>query len=197
MNTTVLVIFNALMFFLLILFVFVIPAIQLKRKGIKSYHFSSHDNAHNFNGKLIKLIFVLIALPMILFFIHPLSLNFFKPFKIEAFVPIGILLTIMGFFWTLFAQKSMSDSWRVGIDENSSNELKKNDAFLLSRNPVYLGMMVMLLGHFIVLNSLFHLMLLFFSWAVLSLQIRLEEEFLLKKHGDEYRAYCLEVRRWI
>jgi len=197
MNSTVLVSFNSFMFLLLIVFVFLIPAIKLKRLGIQSFHFSAVDNAHNFNGKLIKIIFLLIAFPLILFYINQSTLIFFKPFHLDALAPIGILLTIMGFFWTLFAQKSMNESWRVGIDEKTSSELKKSDAFLLSRNPVYLGMLVMLFGHFLTMNSLYHLMLLFFSWAVLSLQIRLEEEFLLKKHGDEYQRYCQEVRRWL
>lgn len=197
MNSTVLVSFNVFMFFFLLIFVFLLPAFKLKQKGITSFHFSAEDNAHNFNGKLIKLIFLLISLPLILFFINPHSFNFFKPFHLDALAPVGILLTIIGFFWTIFAQKSMHESWRVGIDEKTSSTLIKNDAFLLSRNPVYLGMLVMLFGHFLILNSLYHLMLLFFTWAILSLQIRLEEEFLMKKHGDEYLKYCEEVRRWL
>lgn len=197
MNSTVLVSFNSIMFLLLIVFVFLIPALKLKQQGIQSFHFGADDSAHNFNGKLIKIIFLLIALPLILYYLNPSSLNFFNRFQLDALAPIGILITMMGFFWTLFAQKSMSESWRVGIDEKTSSELKKSDAFLLSRNPVYLGMLVMLFGHFLTMNSLYHLMLLFFSWAVLSLQIRLEEEFLLKKHGDEYQRYCQEVRRWL
>jgi protein-S-isoprenylcysteine O-methyltransferase Ste14 len=33
--------------------------------------------------------------------------------------------------------------------------------------------------------------------VILQVQVRLEEEFLIKIHGDEYNVYKNKVRRWI
>ncbi|MFK7887205.1 MAG: isoprenylcysteine carboxylmethyltransferase family protein [Gammaproteobacteria bacterium] len=70
--------------------------------------------------------------------------------------------------------------------------------FRYSRNPMYLGMLLILTGWAVWLGQPLNLLLL--VWFVLSintLQIRPEELALEAKFGDDYRAYCARVRRWI
>ena len=66
------------------------------------------------------------------------------------------------------------------------------------RNPLYVGNIAMLLGVGIMANSLVYVVIvipvfLFVYQAI----VRAEEDFLLKKFGAGYDAYCKQVNRWI
>jgi len=67
-----------------------------------------------------------------------------------------------------------------------------------SRNPMYLGLTLVLLAWAIYLGSIvaFFLLPLFLAY-IQRFQIRPEERILAEKFGDEYTAYQLRVRRWI
>lgn len=67
-----------------------------------------------------------------------------------------------------------------------------------SRNPMYLGLLVMLLGLFLVLGSVTPLvMLLVFETIISTRFIDPEERALESRYGDKYRRYKATVRRWI
>jgi protein-S-isoprenylcysteine O-methyltransferase Ste14 len=54
-----------------------------------------------------------------------------------------------------------------------------------------------MIGLFLVLPNALSILVLSEGWLVLQIQIRLEEEHLVKVHGDEYEKYLHQVRRWI
>ena len=67
-----------------------------------------------------------------------------------------------------------------------------------SRNPMYLGMLLMLCGWAVWLAQPLNVLLLgAFVWLINTLQILPEEAILLDKFGEDYRSYCAQVRRWI
>ena len=70
--------------------------------------------------------------------------------------------------------------------------------YRFSRNPIYLGMTLTLLGWGLVLGSLGALLLvpLFPPW-IERLFIRTEEAMLEDQFGDAYRAYAARTRRWL
>ena len=68
----------------------------------------------------------------------------------------------------------------------------------LSRNPIYLGMFIGLIGLAIALNTLWLLFLLLpFVFVIRYGVVAREEVYLERKFGDEYRAYRSRVRRWL
>ncbi|MFK8014353.1 MAG: isoprenylcysteine carboxylmethyltransferase family protein [Gammaproteobacteria bacterium] len=70
--------------------------------------------------------------------------------------------------------------------------------FRYSRNPMYLGMLLMLCGWALwlaqPLNVVFPAL---FVWIINRSQIRPEELVLAEKFGDDYQQYCQAVRRWV
>jgi protein-S-isoprenylcysteine O-methyltransferase Ste14 len=70
--------------------------------------------------------------------------------------------------------------------------------FRVSRNPMYLGMVCILIGLSICLASLTPLVVmpLFASWLTVQFIVP-EEQGLVKLFGDAYRAYKTKVRRWV
>ena len=78
-----------------------------------------------------------------------------------------------------------------------ATELVARGLFARSRNPIFLGMRVSLLGFFFLLPNAVTLLTLVLGEVLVQLQVRLEEDFLTKAQGDAYRAYCRRVRRWL
>jgi protein-S-isoprenylcysteine O-methyltransferase Ste14 len=67
-----------------------------------------------------------------------------------------------------------------------------------SRNPLYLGLALVLLGAAIFLGSLTPFLVVpAFMVAVAAAFIRREEAALRAAFGDQYREYCRRVRRWL
>ena len=69
--------------------------------------------------------------------------------------------------------------------------------FGFSRNPIYLGMALILVAWALWLAAPFAwLGVLLFVVVITRWQIVPEEEILLNKFGEPYRLYCQKVRRW-
>ena len=67
-----------------------------------------------------------------------------------------------------------------------------------TRNPIYVGMMVGLVGLAIAFDSLWVLVMLAPFWLVIRYGIvAREEDYLGRKFGDAYWGYCARVRRWL
>ena len=108
---------------------------------------------------------------------------------------IGVVLCIISLVWTVIAQWQMGKSWRIGIDQKHKTELKTSGLFAVSRNPIFLGMIITLAGCFLVLPNAVTLLVAAAGYLLIQIQIRLEEEFLSHSHGLEYKQYMQTVRR--
>ncbi|MFY8191279.1 MAG: methyltransferase family protein [Bacteroidia bacterium] len=101
------------------------------------------------------------------------------------------------YFIIYFAQKHMKNSWRIGIDNETKTELVTSGLFGLSRNPIFFGMILSLIGLFLSTPNAFTALFLILGYVLIQIQIRLEEEFLMKEHGEKYLRYKQKVRRLI
>ena len=67
-----------------------------------------------------------------------------------------------------------------------------------SRNPIYMAMVVALVGSAVWFgNATAFLPLIGFFWIISSQFIAMEEQMLIDRFGDEYRDYRDKVRRWL
>lgn len=82
------------------------------------------------------------------------------------------------------------------IDNTST--LVTSGMYRLTRNPMYLGLLLLLIGWAILLGSLTPFLLLpLFIWVINSQQIQHEERVLEEKFGEFYIEYKEKVRRWL
>ncbi|MEP2735922.1 MAG: isoprenylcysteine carboxylmethyltransferase family protein [Erythrobacter sp.] len=80
----------------------------------------------------------------------------------------------------------------------STVKIVQHGVFSFSRNPMYLGMLLILGGIACYLgNPLNALVLTGFIVIISRVQIKPEERALLAKFGDDYQAYLASVRRWV
>jgi protein-S-isoprenylcysteine O-methyltransferase Ste14 len=109
----------------------------------------------------------------------------------------GLLVSFYGF--TIMGRSR--DSFRknnISLEFGESERLITKGIYKYSRNPMYLGMAILLLGFGICFMNLFALLLPFvFVFLVNSMHVPIEEKLLEDKFGDEYLAYKARVRRWI
>ena len=101
----------------------------------------------------------------------------------------GVILLLASLVWTVLAQAQMGHSWRIGIDYEHRTPLVRSGIFKFSRNPIFLGMMLTLLGLFLIVPNTLTLLSLVMGVVLIQIQVRLEEEFLAQTHGEEYERY--------
>lgn len=180
---------------------FVLPTYRVwKRTGVNPVTFGGSDNAHDYIGRIFKILMAALALIVFVFAFAPGIYNFLLPVawlenRIVQFAGIGLLLLSLG--WTVLAQIQMGNSWRIGIDEENKTALVRAGLFRFSRNPIFLGMIISLLGFFLTIPNALTLLLLVLGFVLIQIQVRLEEEFLSALQGEEYAAYRRQVRRWL
>lgn len=128
-------------------------------------------------------------------------LNYFFPIKkliSYPYILFGILLIIIGIIlniwaWALFVKnKTTQNPYKI------PDLLVVEGVYKVTRNPMYLGMLVILLGIAVLLGSLmgFIIPIIFFiiiNWFF----IPIEEINMKKKFDDKYIEYKTNVRRWI
>ncbi len=79
-----------------------------------------------------------------------------------------------------------------------SSSLVATGAYSITRNPMYLSLLLALIGWAIYLSNVLPFMLLPFFIAYLNrFQIRPEERALASLFGSEFEEYCKRVRRWL
>lgn len=84
------------------------------------------------------------------------------------------------------------------IKPQSSSALVVSGIYGVSRNPIYLGMLLMLLGWAVWLDNLLALAVLpLFILYLNRFQIQPEERALAALFGTDFQSYCTQVRRWI
>lgn len=181
--------------------VFILPSVRTYRKtGINPVTFSSKDTAHDYSGFMMKLCTLLLVIMVFIFSFSEKAYLYFVPIsylEITAVSIFGFVIIHLALLWIIIAQIHMGVSWRIGIDETNKTDLITSGLFSLSRNPIFLGILVNILGLFLVLPNALSFALLIAIYIVVQVQVRLEEEFLKRTNESRYSHYYSNVRRWI
>lgn len=183
------------------LFVFVIRSILLKLKtGVNPVSFNRRDDAHGYNGKVFTVISFMELIVVGIYAFKIEWYNYLLPFwylESDTMYIIGWGFLILSLIAVLIAQSQMANSWRIGIDEKNKTKLVTKGLFSISRNPIFLGIMMANIGLFLVIPNTFTLLIISLSAISINTQIRLEEEFLRGEFENDYLEYAKKVRRWI
>lgn len=111
---------------------------------------------------------------------------------------IGVLFLILGGILNLLADRDFKHFGTTVKPFEYSTKLITNGVFSFSRNPMYLGMVLILLGESILFGSLSpFLVTIVFMLILYFIFIKIEEEMLLEKFNGDYADYKNKVRCWI
>ncbi|WP_346856878.1 methyltransferase [uncultured Draconibacterium sp.] len=181
--------------------IFVIPSYtNYKRTGVNPFQFSKEETAINYVGKAYKLISFMAFVTVLINAFIPEVMNYFNTveyLQTNILYWLGFSLLYFSFIWIYIAQRNMDDEWRIGIDNKNKVKLITKGLFRISRNPIFFGIILMFVGLFLIIPNTITAIILFTGIIVIQIQVRLEEEFLLKELGEEYWNYRKKVKRWL
>ena len=136
---------------------------------------------------------IFIILGVVLHLLFPVIKLVHFPWILAGLIFIGV-----GGLFNLFADMDFKKTGTTVKPFGESTELMTNGVFKYSRNPMYLGMGLTLIGEAVLLGSITPFISAFVFFVMLDrLFINIEEENLTRTFGEKYKSYINKVRRWI
>jgi protein-S-isoprenylcysteine O-methyltransferase Ste14 len=137
--------------------------------------------------------FIALSAGVILHWVLPVSQFIPWPYRILGCLPMGI-----GGWITLWTDQMFKQRGTTVKPHERPSTLVTNGPYAFSRHPMYLGMILILVGIAILLGSITAFLApIIFAYAMQVKFIPLEEKSMAGVFGDEYAAYRRKVRRWI
>jgi protein-S-isoprenylcysteine O-methyltransferase Ste14 len=136
---------------------------------------------------------ILLVLPVLSHYLFPLMIIVPKPYTYLGIAPmlIGLVLAT----WAAVAFRKVGTSFRL---QGGPSALTTSGPFRISRNPMYLAMLIWLLGLAVLLGSLITFLFPILLFLMTNfLLIPLEERNMEKMFREEYAEYKRHVRRWL
>ena len=109
------------------------------------------------------------------------------------------LLLLLGAGWLAFAGERAFQAAGTNVDPRQpALTLVRTGPYRLTRNPMYLGMVLLQLGLALTLSLDWALFAAPLVWALLHFGVVLKEETYLSNHfGKDYLSYLEQTRRWL
>ncbi|HLO13992.1 MAG TPA: isoprenylcysteine carboxylmethyltransferase family protein [Anaerolineales bacterium] len=156
-----------------------------------------NDAAHKEGWQIFEVVFgIPFLVGVIMQWVVPFSL--LRGSATLIFVSIGIALIILGTILVAVARRELRRYGQPTNPGHPTHKIVTTGVFSISRNPLYLGGVGILLGLALALNL---------PWAIVFLLPALiachyiliapEERYLAGKFGEEYRLYSEKVGRWV
>ncbi|TQN59367.1 isoprenylcysteine carboxylmethyltransferase family protein [Agrobacterium tumefaciens] len=171
-----------------------------KQTGEPVWLFAKGRERQTLPAMLFRLAFLLGAiLPLVSLWLGPQQSGFLLN-RCELGLTIrtaGVLMVLAGGAIALYAQHYMGRSWRIGAAEGHLGAIVDTGPFGLSRNPVFVGQVVLFAGLVLVFTTALQFAVAIALIVAVMLQVRIEERVLSKELGPAYDAYRRRVRRWL
>jgi protein-S-isoprenylcysteine O-methyltransferase Ste14 len=122
------------------------------------------------------------------------SIQFVLPDYIVGLLLIaGAIIALLG-VWQFRQARTTTNP----LNPNKASSLVSSGIYRITRNPMYLGMVLVLCGGIIKFGSLLGFIALpLFVWYMTRFQIKPEERIIAELFGQEYLDYKQRVKRWI
>src|ERR1700761_4672307 len=101
----------------------------------------------------------------------------------------GVVLCVVVEVILVASLLSFGRSFRIGIDVDQPGRLVTTGIFAVSRNPIYVGFFVLLVGQFLVFPNWVPLIYLVAATALFHRQVLREEGFMREHYDQEYAEY--------
>jgi protein-S-isoprenylcysteine O-methyltransferase Ste14 len=153
----------------------------------------SHDVAHKSWWQIFEVVF---GIP----FLVALALQWIVPFSLPGgmFLPLGALLMVVGIILVVLARREFAKYGQPTDPGLPTSEIVATGVFSISRNPLYLGGVCLLVGISFAFNLPWAFILLLPSIVACHyMLIAPEEKYLTARFGENYHRYTMTVHRWL
>jgi protein-S-isoprenylcysteine O-methyltransferase Ste14 len=125
----------------------------------------------------------------------PLSQRFLSA---DVWIPtLGVLLTAIGFAFTIWARVHLGTNWSAEVTVKHSHELVRTGPYALARHPIYTGLTLAFVGTAVAVGEWRGLLAAAIAVASFCYKLSIEERVMLATFGNEYRDYRRKVRALI
>ena len=177
------------------------PWLQRRRYGSHGILlFRAGSAAQHLRDALAAALFVLLLAQSLVAALAPESLPLAQADRrAHATVRLGLgaLLMLAGLVLLVAAELELGASWRIGIEEAAKPGLVTTGVYALSRNPIFLALLIIVAGYTLLIPTVLSAALLAGAYVGVRLQIAAEEAYLLRTYGGPYRAYAHRVGRLV
>jgi protein-S-isoprenylcysteine O-methyltransferase Ste14 len=145
--------------------------------------------------KIMPTIYLLIAIVVMiaLHFLLPVMSIIPPPWNLLGIIPLGLGVAI-----NLVADRAFHRANTTVRPFEESSVLITNGVFRISRNPMYLGFVLVLVGIAVLVGSLTpYVVVLAFAMLIDRMYIIVEERMLAEKFGSDWEEYKRRTRRWL
>ncbi|MGD8405260.1 MAG: isoprenylcysteine carboxylmethyltransferase family protein [Anaerolineales bacterium] len=157
----------------------------------------SKDVAHNSWWQIFEVVF---GVPFLVAITLQLAVPISFPHGVLTLViiPGGIALIIVGVTFVILARRELAQHSQPTDPGIPTSKLVTTGVFSISRNPLYLGGVCILVGIALALYLPWALVLLLPAIVACHyILIAPEEKYLAAKFGEKYKIYAASVHRWI
>ncbi|MCK8483559.1 isoprenylcysteine carboxylmethyltransferase family protein [Aliiroseovarius sp. S2029] len=153
-------------------------------------------SAHTHPWKISDLVmFPALAIAILAEYLIP---NRIVPLTFWLLIPVGLAVVIAGLKLISASKTALEAQDQPSLPGEPTTQLVTDGPYRFSRNPNYLGAILMAFGMAIAANSLWFLLVASCAMLVLDRwMIRPEERYLHETFGQEYRDYTQRTRRWL
>ena len=110
---------------------------------------------------------------------------------------LGILFIVIALVILYFSLREFNKVNEDPVPTSPSNLIITNSIYAYSRNPMYLGLLILQIGLGMLLSVIHITFFSLFTYIVLKNYVIIpEEKYLEEKFSEEYLAYKISVRRW-
>jgi protein-S-isoprenylcysteine O-methyltransferase Ste14 len=131
------------------------------------------------------------------------AFGLYIPLGNRLFDPLPALGTIVAFAGALLilsAIATMGASWEIPVSaerDSPAAGLITSGPFRFSRNPIYLGFGITIVGWMLLIPAILSLVIVIGAILNLRYQALEEEEYLIRTYGPQYEAWAREVGRFV
>ena len=152
------------------------------------------DNVYGFVDKLVLFSYLLVIVNTLFYIFGEVAV--YKELDLFPVKMAGMFIITNGLLFMFISQLQMGKSWRIGIDAESEFNMVDEGFFRHLRHPIYFFAVMIGFGMLVIIPNVTSLFTFFVLWAMVSIQSRLEEEFMLSKFGKKYKKFMSKRKRW-
>ena len=170
---------------------------MLRKKKGKDPH-GTHEGASLLTRLTPYTIFTWLTY-IILFIVDGNTILNFLVFKLlisDVFIFIGILIISLGLLIDLWGTIALGTNFRIELPKEEIS-LITTGIYRLMRNPIVMGVYLLLTGSFLLIPTIISLIFLIANILTFDSKVRDEEKFLDKQFGEKYKNYSTHVGRYL
>ncbi len=173
-----------------------LPMIVIKKKGNDPH--GTHEGASILTRMTPVTIFSWLFY-IILYVIYGTPLLHFLAFEVlisESFILSGMVVITLGLILDVWGTVALGTNFRIEFPKEETI-LITSGIYRLMRNPIVMGVYLLLFGTFLIIPTIFSLIFIIANILTFNSKVRDEEKFLSAQFGEKYRNYSIKVGRYL